>query len=66
MKKYRVLLFILGTLIVVGGLSWLSYYVYESLNYFYTDNAQVSADMVTIIPEVTGELTAWNIQEGTT
>ncbi len=64
MKKYKKLLFILGALIVIGGLSSLAYYVYESVNFFYTDNAQVSADMITIIPEVTGKLTTWNVQEG--
>ena len=64
MKKHKKLLFVLGALIIIGGLSWLSYYIYEGVNFFYTDNAQVTADMITIIPEVTGKLTSWNVQEG--
>ena len=64
MKKYTKLLFILGAIVVIGGLSWLAYYIYEGANFFYTDNAQVTADMITIVPVVTGKLTAWNIKEG--
>ena len=64
MKKYKTLLISLGVLIVIGGLAWLGWYIYEGANYFYTDNAQVNADMITIIPEVTGKLTTWNVKVG--
>ncbi len=64
MQKYRKLLFALGALIVIAGLAFLAYYLYEGANYFYTDNATVSADTITIIPEVTGRLESWNVQEG--
>ena len=64
MKKYGKTLIILGAIIVIGGLAWLGWYFYQSANYFYTDNAQVTADMITIIPQVTGKLTSWNVQAG--
>jgi multidrug resistance efflux pump len=63
-KKYRTALIILGVLIVIGGLAAAWYYVYQGANYFYTDNAQVTANMITIIPQVTGKLTSWNVKEG--
>ena len=63
-KKFKKLLWVLGALIVIGGLAGAGYYIYEGMNYLYTDNAQVTADMVTIIPQLTGKLTVWNVQEG--
>jgi multidrug resistance efflux pump len=53
-----------GAIIIIGGLAWLAYYLYENANFFYTDNAQVTADMITIVPELTGKLATWNIKEG--
>jgi multidrug resistance efflux pump len=64
MQKYRKYLLMLGALVVIGGLAWLAYYIYESVNFFYTDNAQVTADMITIYPVVTGKLTSWNVNVG--
>lgn len=55
---------IVGAIIIIGGLAWLAYYLYENANFFYTDNAQVTADMITIVPELTGKLATWNIKEG--
>jgi multidrug resistance efflux pump len=63
-KKYKNLLFVLGAIIIIGGLAGLAYYFYEGANFFYTDNAQVTADMITIVPEFTGKLVTWNVQEG--
>ncbi len=64
MKKYRTALLILGVLIIIGGLAAIWYYDYQGANFFYTDNAQVTADMITIIPQVTGKLTSWDVKEG--
>jgi multidrug resistance efflux pump len=63
-KKYRTALLILGVLIIIGGLAAIWYYDYQGANFFYTDNAQVTADMITIIPQVTGKLTSWDVKEG--
>ena len=64
MKKYRTALLIVGVLIIIGGLAAIWYYDYQGANFFYTDNAQVTADMITIIPQVTGKLTSWDVKEG--
>jgi multidrug resistance efflux pump len=63
-KKYRTALLIVGVLIIIGGLAAIWYYDYQGANFFYTDNAQVTADMITIIPQVTGKLTSWDVKEG--
>ncbi len=64
MKRFKMALLILGVLVVVGGLLGIAYYVYESSNFFSTQNAQVAADTITLTPEVTGKLKNWNVKEG--
>lgn len=64
MKKLKNILIALGVLILVGGVSGLAYYVYESIYYFSTQNASVTSDMVTIIPEITGKVNNWDVKEG--
>ena len=64
MKKIRWLFL----LILVAGLAFGGYWAYgywqDSVNYFVTDNASVSADTVTITPLVTGNVASWNVKEG--
>ena len=36
----------------------------KSIYYFSTQNAQVTSDMVTITPEITGKVTNWEVKEG--
>jgi multidrug resistance efflux pump len=64
MKMLKKVLIALGILILIGGAAAAAYYFYESFNYFSTQNAQVTADMVTITPEITGKLKDWKVQEG--
>lgn len=64
MKKLKSVLIILGIIILVGGIAGIAYYIYEGTNYFTTQNAQVTSDMVTITPEITGKLKDWNVQVG--
>lgn len=64
MNKLKKILLALVMLIVLGGATGIAYYFYESVNFFSTDNAQVSADMITLTPEITGKLKNWNVQEG--
>ncbi|HEX3011404.1 MAG TPA: efflux RND transporter periplasmic adaptor subunit, partial [Syntrophomonadaceae bacterium] len=49
---------------IIGGIIAISYYIYESINFFSTQDAQVTADTVTITPEITGKLKEWNVSEG--
>ncbi len=64
MKKLKIALLILAVLILVGGGTGISYYVYESINFFSTENARITADMITLTPEVTGKVKSWDIKEG--
>jgi multidrug resistance efflux pump len=50
---------LLGIGVITGGC-----FLYESLNYFKTNNASVSADTVKIMPLVSGTVESWNVQEG--
>lgn len=64
MNKLKKVLVITGIIVLIGVLGGISYYFYESINYFSTQNAQVTADMVTLTPEITGKLKEWNVQVG--
>lgn len=64
MKKFKKLLMVLGVLVLIGGAAGLAYYVYESFFYFTTQDAQVTSDMVTLTPEITGKLKSWEVKEG--
>jgi len=64
MKKLKTVLIIIGLVVLIGGAAGISYYIYESINFFKTQNAQVTSDMVTITPEITGKLKEWNVQLG--
>ena len=61
LKKY---LMLAGIIILVLGLGGLAYYIFETVNYFTTQDASVTADMVTITPEITGKLIEWNAVVG--
>lgn len=64
MKRFKTALLVLGALVLVGGLIGIAYYIYEGVNFFSTEDAQVTADMITLTPEVTGELKNWDVKEG--
>lgn len=64
MQKLKMALIVFISLVLVGGLTGVSYYIYESVYYFSTEDAQVTADMVTLTPEVTGKLRNWDVKEG--
>jgi len=64
MSKMRKILIVSGITILVLLIGYLLYYIYESINYFSTPNAQVTADMITLTPEITGRLKEWNVETG--
>ncbi|OOM81498.1 putative multidrug resistance protein EmrK [Clostridium puniceum] len=67
MKEKRKLL-IIGILITIvialGGIVF--YYWYENTYYVSTDDARVSADLVSVTPQITGKLLELNVIEGDT
>ena len=64
MKKVKVIGLIFGVLILLGGGAVAAWFIYDNIYFFTTENAQIAADMITITPEITGELKSWDIQEG--
>jgi multidrug resistance efflux pump len=64
MKNLKKIMLILAIVILVAGVAAISYYVYESVYYFSTQNAQVTSDIITLTPEVTGKLKDWDVKEG--
>ena len=67
MKEKRKLLIggILITIVVALG-SIVSYYWYENTYYVSTDDARVSADLVSVTPQISGKLLELNVVEGDT
>lgn len=64
MKNLKKILLILAVVILAAGVAAISYYVYDSVYYFSTQNAQVTSDIITLTPEVTGKLKDWDVKEG--
>jgi multidrug resistance efflux pump len=64
MKKKRWIAIVVLMLLLAGGGFWLYSYLLDSVNYFTTDNASVSANMVVITPLVTGNVQSWDVKEG--
>lgn len=50
-------------LALLGAGAIAGYYYYEGINYVTTDDARVTADMVTVTPEIAGRLVEWNVKE---
>ncbi len=64
MKNLKKILLLLSIIILAGGAAGVSYYVNESINYFSTENAQITADIITLTPEVTGKVKNWDVRDG--
>lgn len=64
MKRLKVILiaFIILVLVAGGGTGY--YFLYQDSHFFTTQNAQLTADLVNITPEVTGKVTNWDVKEG--
>lgn len=64
MKKLKAILILVVILVLAGGGCTLYYFMYQDSHFFSTENAQVTADLVTVTPEVTGKVTSWDVKEG--
>jgi multidrug resistance efflux pump len=64
MKNLKTIVVTLVLFILLGGGAALAWFFHETMYYFTTENAQITADMVTITPEITGKLKSWDISEG--
>lgn len=64
MKKAKkiILSVVLAIVLILAGTG--GYVLYESVNYFTTNNASVSANLINIMPLVSGTITSWDVKEG--
>ena len=62
--KFKVILTIVLVLIVLAGGSGGVYFWYDYTHYVSTDNAQLTADFVKVIPLASGKLLEFNVKEG--
>jgi multidrug resistance efflux pump len=62
-KAKKIVTIIVAALVGIGAITGV-YFLYESMNYFKTNNASVSADTVKVMPLVSGTIESWNVQEG--
>ncbi len=63
-SKNKVIGVVILAAIVVGALAWGGNFWYTNTYFFTTENASVSANMVTITPLVTGNVANWLVKEG--
>lgn len=64
MKKFKIILSLIVVVALIGGGAGLYYYIYQINNFFSTQDAQITANMVTVTPEVTGKISSWDVKEG--
>lgn len=64
MGKVKKILISVAVLLVISGTAAGVYYYSELTNYLKTNNASVSADMVTVTPLISGVVSHWNVKEG--
>jgi len=64
MKKAKKIFLGILILTVIGLGYWGYSFYYQTTHYISTEDSKIGADMVTITPEITGKVLAWNIKEG--
>lgn len=64
MQKAKKIVTVVAAVLLAVGAATGVYFLYESMNYFKTDNASVSADTVKVMPLVSGTIESWNVEEG--
>lgn len=62
-KAKKIVIIVIGVIVAIGVVAG-GYFLYESFNYFKTNNASVSADTVKVMPLVSGTIENWNVEEG--
>lgn len=64
MKKLKKILILIVVMILIAGAYALYYFNYQDSHFFSTEDAQVTANMVAVTPEVTGKVINWDVKEG--
>jgi multidrug resistance efflux pump len=63
-KNRAVLIPIIVVLAVIISMGVGGYLLYNNYNFYYTDDAQVTGNIVPVVPQISGTLTQLNVQEG--
>jgi len=61
-RKILIIGILIAIIVAIGGI--VSYYWYESTYYVSTEDAKVSADFVSVTPQISGKLLEMNVGEG--
>ena len=64
MKKRNVIIIAIIIVALIGGGGIAFYYNYQNKNFISTDDAQVTADMVTVTPQISGGIKDWTATVG--
>lgn len=64
MEKVKKIIGLIMVVAVCAGAGWGSWLWYDAANYYTTQDAQISADTVSIVPELTARLKSWDVREG--
>jgi multidrug resistance efflux pump len=51
-------------LVIAAGAGLAGYFAYQSYYYVKTEDARISADMVSVTPQISGRLLSWQVKEG--
>ena len=61
-RKILIIGILIAIVVALGGIAF--YYWYENTYYVSTDDARVSADLVSVTPQITGKLLELNVEDG--
>ncbi len=64
MQKAKKIGIIVAAVVLAVGVLAGAYFIYESICYFKTNNATISADTVKVMPLVSGTVESWEVEEG--
>ena len=66
MKKRNIIIIVILVVAIIGGCGIAYGYNYQNSHFITTDDAQVSADMVTVTPMISGGIKQWDATVGKT
>lgn len=64
MKKLKKILTVVLIIAILGGAYGGYQFYYSTTHFFITEDARLTADMISITPEITGKIAQWNVKEG--
>ncbi|MDR6882955.1 HlyD family efflux transporter periplasmic adaptor subunit [Bacillus sp. 3255] len=62
--KRKIMLYVILTIIVIGGGGIAGYFWYEGQNYISTEDSRLAGDIYKVMPRITGKVTSLQVEEG--